>query len=463
MGELIIKNSDTHATPPSGKTSLYPKEDKAWYAKDDTGTETELGGGGGTPDAHAASHQNGGSDEISVAGLSGALADTQTPSSHATAHQSGGGDSIKIDDLAAPDDNTDLNVSISAHGLCPKLSNNSSEYLNGVGGFSSPTVGAAERVNFPIRKASVGTIAKGKAVYVVSWNVAGYLEVEAAKSDSSGTMPAFAITNESITNSSTGYGILSGDVLNFDTSSWSVGDALYVSSTTAGELTSTKPTGTNAIQKIAQVARSHGSNGQVVVFGAGRSNDVPNIPEGDVWVGNSSGVATPSSLEALTTKFQFFMDQVQLPLSSDWAVNENAAIAADSNNSGLTVARFDDSAEEGIGFILQIPDGAVNIKLTMSSRAESAPGSTATVALTLYERECPDNAAVSSWSSEHDLTDISLPTNEHWQIDTQTIALSTLGLTAGRIHQFQLDRDTPDAADDLSGDWTLLFLKVEFS
>lgn len=39
-------------------------------------------GGGGTPDPHAASHQNAGSDEISVAGLSGLLADAQTPLSH---------------------------------------------------------------------------------------------------------------------------------------------------------------------------------------------------------------------------------------------------------------------------------------------------------------------------------------------------------------------------------------------
>lgn len=35
-----------------------------------------------TPPAHAASHQNGGTDEISVAGLSGLLADAQTPLAH---------------------------------------------------------------------------------------------------------------------------------------------------------------------------------------------------------------------------------------------------------------------------------------------------------------------------------------------------------------------------------------------
>ena len=37
----------------------------------------------GPPIAHASSHENGGADEISVAGLSGALADAQTPTSHA--------------------------------------------------------------------------------------------------------------------------------------------------------------------------------------------------------------------------------------------------------------------------------------------------------------------------------------------------------------------------------------------
>lgn len=44
--------------------------------------------------SHAVSHQNGGTDEISVAGLSGLLADGQTPLSHAASHQHGGADQI---------------------------------------------------------------------------------------------------------------------------------------------------------------------------------------------------------------------------------------------------------------------------------------------------------------------------------------------------------------------------------
>ena len=85
------------------------------------------------PPEHASTHENGGDDEISVAGLSGELADAQTPKTHASSHQSGGADTIKLDDLAAPDDNTDLNVSTSKHGLTPKAPNDTKQFLRGDG------------------------------------------------------------------------------------------------------------------------------------------------------------------------------------------------------------------------------------------------------------------------------------------------------------------------------------------
>lgn len=48
-----------------------------------------------TPSSHAASHQNTGGDEISVASLSGLLADSQTPLAHKTSHAGGGADKLK--------------------------------------------------------------------------------------------------------------------------------------------------------------------------------------------------------------------------------------------------------------------------------------------------------------------------------------------------------------------------------
>jgi hypothetical protein len=60
---------------------------------------------------------------------------------HASRHVSGGADAIKLDDLAAPDDNTDLNASTAAHGLVPKLPNDATKYYNGVGAFTVPAGG----------------------------------------------------------------------------------------------------------------------------------------------------------------------------------------------------------------------------------------------------------------------------------------------------------------------------------
>lgn len=53
-----------------------------------------------TPLAHAASHENGGSDEIDVGGLSGVLADAQTPATHASMHENGGAGEISVAGLS---------------------------------------------------------------------------------------------------------------------------------------------------------------------------------------------------------------------------------------------------------------------------------------------------------------------------------------------------------------------------
>lgn len=49
---------------------------------------------------HASKHQNGGTDEINVQGLSGVLADGQTAKLHKTTHQNGGTDEISIAGLS---------------------------------------------------------------------------------------------------------------------------------------------------------------------------------------------------------------------------------------------------------------------------------------------------------------------------------------------------------------------------
>lgn len=63
-------------------------------------TPAKLAGTTVTPSAHASTHENGGSDEISVLGLSGLLADDQNPTAHATDHENGGSDEINVGGLS---------------------------------------------------------------------------------------------------------------------------------------------------------------------------------------------------------------------------------------------------------------------------------------------------------------------------------------------------------------------------
>lgn len=71
--------------------------------------------------------------------LSG-IPSTFVPSAHASNHVSGGSDPIKLDDLATPDDNTDLDVSTVRHGLVPKAPNNTTMFLRGDGTWATLTV-----------------------------------------------------------------------------------------------------------------------------------------------------------------------------------------------------------------------------------------------------------------------------------------------------------------------------------
>jgi hypothetical protein len=60
-------------------------------------------GMGPAPEAHHATHEAGGSDEVDVTDLSGLLADAQTPLAHATSHESGGSDELDLDGLTGLD------------------------------------------------------------------------------------------------------------------------------------------------------------------------------------------------------------------------------------------------------------------------------------------------------------------------------------------------------------------------
>jgi len=148
------------------------------------------------------------------------------------------------------------------------------------------------------------------------------------------------------------------------------------------------------------------------------------------------------------------------PLAADWAVASNAAISNDSSNSAITVRLFGDAAENGAGTqAITVPTGATSLKISIHWRAVTAPGSTVGVVWKLYHRS--QNSTVSSWSSQV-LTTASV-SNTNWLVTSQTTTLSTLGITAGDLRQFELTR-TPTATEDtLTGNAALESIVLEFA
>ena len=137
-------------------------------------------------------------------------------------------------------------------------------------------------------------VSKGDPLYITGYN-AGQSRITVAKADASDSdkMPSIGLAYADGAQSSNGQAITIGSLIDVDTSSFSVGNVVYVAS--GGGLTNTKPTGSNLIQNAGKVGRSNVNNGEIVVMAIGRSNDLPNLSEGKYWVGNSSGVPEESS------------------------------------------------------------------------------------------------------------------------------------------------------------------------
>jgi len=155
------------------------------------------------------------------------------------------------------------------------------------------------------------------------------ITIAPADADVASKMPAIGITTSTLADTAEGTVVILGVVTGLDTSSFTAGQTLYIS-TTAGALTATKPTGESSlIQNFARVLKVNASNGSLAVMGAGRSNDVPNLANGNVFIGNSSNVAEKRALlEADISDLGAYLE------AGDLSVTTNAAGTASLSYSG---------------------------------------------------------------------------------------------------------------------------------
>jgi hypothetical protein len=181
-------------------------------------------------------------------------------------------------------------------------------------------------------KAKAGeAITKGDPVYISSFDVTGNSPVVAiADANDFNKMPAFGLAENTASLNASINVVTFGTLSGLNTSSFSLGDVLYVSDT--GTLTNTRPkTESSLIQNIGKVQRVHPTAGSIKVGGAGRTNDVPNLNEGNVFIGDATNCAITRGLtlddisETATNKHFTASDNTKLDgIESGAEVNVNA-------------------------------------------------------------------------------------------------------------------------------------------
>jgi len=171
---------------------------------------------------------------------------------------------------------------------------------DGAGNLSFSAVTDGQTVKIECKNTSGSTITKGTPVYVTG-TVGTSFRVEVAPADASDSakMPAVGLLETDLANNGEGYAVTGGLLKNLttdpiDSTTPSSNDTIYVKA--GGGLTMTKPTGTNLIQNVGKVARVNSSNaGSIIVSSILRTNDIPNIAQNNIWVGNASSVPTATS------------------------------------------------------------------------------------------------------------------------------------------------------------------------
>jgi hypothetical protein len=206
-----------------------------------------------------------------------------------------------------------------------------------------------------------------------------------ADADNVAARPAFGLVFADANNNAACEVVTFGNLSGLNTSAFTEGDTLYVS-TVAGELVNVAPTGEAAdIQNIGRVIRSHASAGIIKVIGAGRANATPNLDSANIFLGNSSNqsVATAVTGEVSlsntgVTAVTSIAGNVSIQGYSPIVIKSDAIFSVTSEEAGKTIlftnggtvaVSITDSAEYPVGSEVHLVNFKAGGKMEVSAGA----------------------------------------------------------------------------------------------
>jgi hypothetical protein len=151
-----------------------------------------------------------------------------------------------------------------------------------------------------VKNVSGGPLSKGTPIHVTG-STGNEAEVIAASASIPGEYPAHFILNEDLADDATGQAVALGFINNVsvpDASIYTPGQEVWLGS--AGGWVTAPPTGANVVQKLGLILKVNTSANTIsgLVFGMGQKEGLPNIPQGNIWVGDASGVPAATAINA---------------------------------------------------------------------------------------------------------------------------------------------------------------------
>jgi hypothetical protein len=141
------------------------------------------------------------------------------------------------------------------------------QYIKGDGTLATfpTTINQALTLIREVYNSTGATLAKGTVVYINGGQGNLPTITKALAVGDVTSAQTFGVVQSDISNQSNGYVVVAGGLNNLDTQAYAAGTALYLSPTTAGAYTSTKPYAPDHIVYIGVVVRSHPTMGVIEV------------------------------------------------------------------------------------------------------------------------------------------------------------------------------------------------------
>jgi hypothetical protein len=123
--------------------------------------------------------------------------------------------------------------------------------------------------------------------------------------------------------------------------------------------------------------------------------------------------------------------------------------------------QFDDKKAKGIGGLIYVPSGVTDITMLFRHKAETDPGAARVVSLDMYWRRLPEDGLADPWTAANSWDGVVSMGDGNWHYQGATKTLASQSMIGGSLWAFEIVRDPNN--DDLTGDWQLASLEIQFS